>query len=120
MVFSKRLISAGVPPSWARMLGLNAEDNITATGATQGTAYQLTQSINRIAGGGLNTGVVLPAAAKDITNFSTVQNGTATTKLVYPNVGEEFNAIGPNNPITVLASNSITLYRVSDTRWITA
>jgi hypothetical protein len=100
------------------MLGLNAEDNITATGATQATAYQLTQSINRITTGILNTGVRLPAFSADITNFCVVRNSTVTNKLIYPNTGEEINGLGPNNPIT-LGAGGYVIYRVSDTRWIT-
>ena len=111
-----RLIRAGIPPTWARMLGRDAEDNITATGATQGTAYQITKSFNNVTGGALNTGLILPAFSKDISNEFFFMNNSGSQKWVYPAVGEEIAGFGVNNPAGLVVTR--TLYRISETKWI--
>jgi hypothetical protein len=86
------------------------QSGITAAGNAQGNATQLTAAQCQISTAAASTGVILPksqAGAEII-----VLNNGANTVNIYPAVGEQINALGNNNPIT-LATNAAPLFLIS-------
>jgi len=79
--------------------------NLTATGASQGTAYAMNSTVfydfTTVAAG---TGALLPHAGYAINNVQ-VGNYGANNLFVYPYVGDSINALGVNNPYTVTAGH---------------
>lgn len=84
-----------IEPSWSGFA--NPVINLTATGAAQGTALQLTNMMNWVGTAAVGTGVVLPT----VSGLVYVFNGGANALAIYPPVGGTINGGAVNTPISL-------------------
>lgn len=83
-------------------------DGIAAAGSTQGTATQLTDTINSVGTVAAGTGVILPPAK--VGGFISVANHGLNPLNVYPATGETVEALAANTPLVL---NPGQLYRAA-------
>ncbi len=77
---------------------------LAAAGVAQGDALVLTTDWVEITSGGLNTGVVV---ANFGIGFGTwIWNTTGTTKKIYPPLGCAIDALGTNNPYSLVTAKA--------------
>lgn len=94
-------------------------DAITAAGATQNTAIELTTASNNVtvvvAGA---DGVRLPIAQPGVQIL--VRNSDASDSLnIYPATGAQINALGANAAFSLVAGSTIQLFATTTTQWFT-
>lgn len=80
------------------------DDNVAATGRTQGTANLLLKTHNTIKTTGPNDdGVILPAVTAEMigSHIDTVNTDLSRSVKVYPAVGDEINSRGVNTPFSL-------------------
>jgi hypothetical protein len=96
-----------------------SQDNIAAAGTTQGTATQITKSINRVTTltTGSATGVILPSSQPGF-DFVVINSGTSTLN-VYPQTGEQINTNGVNAAQTAATGTVTIFYCVTAGTWWT-
>jgi hypothetical protein len=84
-------------------------DAITAAGATQATATEITTASN---------GVRLPTAQPGVQIL--VRNSDAADSLnIYPATGAQINALGANAAFSLAAGLTIQLFSTTTTQWFT-
>ena len=90
---------------------------VTATGNSQGTAYQIIQHYTNITSVPASTGVILPSS---ILGYEyAVKNTTGTACNVYPPSGSSINALGANIAYSLGGTTSAHFVCVSSTNWQT-
>jgi len=92
---------------------------VTAAGATQATATQITTGVSFCNGGALNTGLILPSGTT-LGNGSIclIYNFNANAILLYPAVGESLNRAAVNASVSIPSGGStIMISGVAGTRW---
>jgi hypothetical protein len=94
-------------------------DAITAAGATQATATEITTASNNVtvvAAGA--DGVRLPTAQPGVQIL--VRNSDAADSLnIYPATGAQINALGANAAFSLAAGLTIQLFSTTTTQWFT-
>ncbi len=107
----------------ADCLGDTQEDGITSAGNSQGTAYPLKASINRVTGGTAVTGdcLRLPAIASFKPSSVSIRSDFIGFALnVFPASGESINGLAANASYSLPAGSGITFRKASSTIWIVA
>jgi len=97
------------------VLGFTTEANVVATGTTQGTATPLTTEWAHVSTTPANSGVMLASFGAGVPN--TVINRGASTLKVYPPVGSQIDALGPNNPYSLATTKTQTFNQTTDTQY---
>lgn len=93
--------------------------SITAAGATQATATELTTAINNVAvvAAGAD-GVRLPLAEPGVQIL--IRNSDASDTLsIYPDTGGQINALGANTAFSLAAGSTVQLFANTTTQWFT-
>lgn len=118
MALTRDLVAIGIETRRAELIGDTIADSLTATGATQATAYPIMASINRFTTVAVGTGGRLQTV--DLTPQSQifVKNAGANTLNVYPAVGEEIDGLGLNVPVGVLATTVGTFIKIGTGKWV--
>ena len=108
------LLSSGV-------LRVSPQNNITAAGATPGTATNLTQNFNAVTTVAAGTGVRLPTASAQSVNgmLVVVFNRGANTLNVYPPAGGQINALGVDVANTIASGASAAYFAITNTQYYT-
>lgn len=115
------LVSIGIPPRNADLLGESTAATITLTGNNQATAYQLSASINEISNGTAvtATGAKLPLVAVCKSAVVLIRsNNIAFAAQIYPGSGESINSLAANTAFPVPAGTTGIFAKISSTRWI--
>lgn len=107
----------GLAATAGQNLRLGVDPIATSTGVDQSTAYLLNKYFTNITTAPLNTGVILPVNSGGV-NIRVKNNG-ANSVAVYPQVGGDINALGVNNPYTLVSGASVALISTSTTHWET-
>lgn len=113
MTASVQLLSQiGFRPAQASHLGYTLQIGITASGANQANAYQLTQSVNQVLAGANNSGVRLPKASLSDAGVYVVKNITnpAVQILLYPYTGDYLQGL-INTPVAIANGAVATVYK---------
>jgi hypothetical protein len=115
---------AGAP----RALGQGSEYGVSAAGTSQSTATALaaitSATAHVVTSVGTGQGVRLPACAAGSGGVSgsgvveQVYNTTSTQLALYPNSGDQINALGTNNPITVNGPGLMIVQCVNANVWV--
>ena len=94
-------------------------DAITAAGATQATATEITTAINNVTVvAAAADGVRLPTAQPGVQIL--VRNSDALDSLnIYPATGSQINALGANAAFSLVAGSTIQLFATTTTQWFT-
>lgn len=94
---------------------------LTAIGSTQNGALGLLQNFNEVTTVAAGTGVRLPSGATvSVTGLEiTVWNQGANTLNIYPPTSAQINALGTNNPDTLVAGACRTYVAMSSTQYRT-
>ena len=89
---------------------------LTATGTTQGTAYEVTTAKSAFSTVAADTGAVLDdqAVAGD---SQMICNGGANPLNVYPPSGAQINALGANQPMTLAVRTACEFHCLTSTLW---
>lgn len=109
------LMAAGMPASWANMLGTAPAQTVTAAGSTQQTATQLVAGASTI-GTGAAGGVILPPVLAN--PDAVIMNNSGNAQNVYPAVGESLNSLSPNTAISIPAGKSASFKPSGHKSWI--
>lgn len=117
MTRKTNLTGSGLPPLAAEFIVGNVGSALTATGADQATALQLSADVNEITTAAASTGVRLPPMSPGDTIF--IYNIGANTVSLYPPVGESINAIAVNGAFSVATAKTVIVTKVSATRYAT-
>lgn len=94
MPLASRMLVSGLSAVQVAAIQGTTANNLTATGATQGTALALPADICKITTAAASTGVLIPPANPG--DSGTVFNGGANALLLYPPIGGKVNALGTN------------------------
>jgi len=94
------------------VLGFSLDNSVTATGASQATAAVLSTEWVVVKAGAVNTGVLLNAFGAGTMTW--VFNKSGSSKLVYPPVGAQIDALGVNAPYP-LAGSKMQVFSQTDT-----
>jgi hypothetical protein len=110
----KEMQQSGMWVTQAQAVNGSLETGITAAGATQATAYQLTKVISNVTTTAASTGVLLPAglAAGDHT---IVRNGGANALTVYPQGAGTINGAAT---LSIAAGKVAYLINIDGINWI--
>jgi len=94
-------------------------DTITAAGATQATATEITTAINNVTVvTAAADGVRLPIAQPGVQIL--IRNSDASDALnIYPATGAQINALGANAAFSLAAGLTIQLFSTTTTQWFT-
>jgi len=112
----------GVAPGLYRLNYGDYEDNVTAVGSTQGTAYALTKRVTRVTGGN-GAGVVLPTATQGdcylVLNESASNPaaGLSNAINVYPPSGDSIYPLGANTRNYQSANTAVFYEKLGSTYW---
>ena len=115
MATTSALMAAGMPAAWANMLGTTPAPTVTAAGASQQAATQLTPGAS-ILGPAAAAGVVLPPAGGQ--PDCVVYNNSGNTQNIYPANGETINSLTANTPVTLITGKSGTFMPAGHKAWI--
>lgn len=97
------------------VLAFTVEDTITATGASQATAFALTTEWAEVTVTPINAGVKLAAFGPGVP--SVVFNRGANPLQVYPPIGAQIDALGVNNQFVLAATKMQTFYQISNAQF---
>jgi hypothetical protein len=95
----------------------SVDNNVTALGSTQGTAYQITKNVTNVTTAALNTGVIVPANLS-VNDVVVVRNGGANALAVYPQSGGQINAAGANTALSVAVGKTAILISLDGLNFI--
>lgn len=105
MSITSHIMAGGIPaPAAAAISGLVA-DGLTATGATQATAFPIGVSINAFSTVTASTGAVLPISSVPGDQI-VIFNGGASTLTVYPPLGGTINNLAVNTGLALVTLKS--------------
>ncbi len=95
---------------------ISISSNVTAAGATLGTATVLTSLFNRVGTAALSTGVNLPDV--DIGVVVTIRNDGANAVLAYPiNASGVINALSAGAGFSIASGAQARLIRTATNQW---
>jgi hypothetical protein len=94
------------------VLGFTVENNITAAGATQGTAALLETEWSVVTTTPVNSGVLLKEFGPGVPQ--TVFNFGANSLKVYPFSGAQIDALGINGPYALASAKMQTFYQTDN------
>lgn len=89
---------------------------LTATGSTQGGAYEVTFAKNAFTTVAAGTGAILDSDAAP-GDSQLIYNGGANVLRVYPQSGGQINNLGANNPAFVQPRTSAEFFMLTTTLW---
>jgi hypothetical protein len=96
------------------------DSSVTATGATQGTAYPIVKYFTNVTTAAAGTGLILPVPVSGSSATFVVKNNGGNNLAVYPPVGATINALAANTAFTVnTGGNSNTFRATSATHYET-
>jgi hypothetical protein len=103
-------------------LSVSLQNNITATGTTQATAFALTANINIVTTTPAGSGVILPAVNKGGFPLAPgtsvkVYNRGANLLNIYPPVGHQIAIAPVNIPVNMVAAGVAIYDYVGGTQW---
>lgn len=116
MAIPSRII--GTPEGVVGAISGDLQDNITATGTTQATAFALNSVYSIVTTAAASTGVRLMTAEPSAEVF--VRNLGANTLNVYPPVGSDINGGTVNAAVTIAAGAFQWFIGRNGTSWTTA
>ena len=93
-------------------------NGLTAVGTNQATALLIASDYNVITASAVGTGVVMPNASAG--KNMVISNISTNPIVVYPAVGQTFDALAANAGITIPANGLIHLFAASATAWVTS
>jgi hypothetical protein len=96
-------------------LTLGVDPNVTATGSTQGTAYQIVKALTYITTAASNTGVVLPSATAG--RYFAFTNDGLNAVNIYPASGQSFKGESTNAAISLSEGGFAAFYALNSTTW---
>lgn len=111
-----QLVGVGIPPGAAQLIG-NTVAAVTGVGTAQATATPLVQNINVLTTSSGQTAFV-PSSIWPIGGSLAISNPAATTALIFPPVGGNFNGGSTDANITVAQNANIVITRLSSVNWI--
>jgi hypothetical protein len=118
-----KLVGMGAPPAGAGFMTGDVAANLTATGATQGTALAMFANFNQFTNVAASTGCVLPAISSvpmlGVANGDSIEvfNAGANALAVYPPLGSSINGLAVNTAISVLANKAARFIQLAPTAW---
>lgn len=95
----------------------SVNNNVSAAGATQGTATLIASQINVISTVSSGQGVVMPTAISGMR--LTLINTSANSCSVYPATGGTINSLGTNTAFALAAGARLDFQATSTTQWYT-
>lgn len=110
-----KIVGSGQSGSSAQYISGDAQSGVTATGSTQGTAYQLTADNTAFSTVAASTGAILQAGSPGDETF--VYNGGANSLTVYPPVGGTINNLSANTGFAVATTKSCAFVQVGAAAW---
>lgn len=113
-----KLVGAGMPPLQATLAG-NTVATLAGIGTTQGAAAPLLNNVTLLTTSGGATAFVA-STIWGIGDSITVFNTTATTALLFPPSGGNFNGGSTNASVNVTQNTALTILRATSTEWITS
>lgn len=117
MAFLKEMQQSGLWATQAQAAAGSIETGITATGATQATAYPLSKVISNVTTAALNTGVVVPASVATGDQIF-VRNGGANALAVYPVGTATINGAGAGVALSLAVGKTCQLICLDGSNWI--
>lgn len=117
MALTSELTGLGMPPAQAGKVGHNVSTLAGATTA-QATATLIQNSVTLATTSSGQTAFVLPSSASLLKEFY-VYNQSATTALVFPPSGGNFNGGTTDASVSVAQGKTTMFLRVSAANWIT-
>ncbi len=113
MPSAKDLINLGVPPAQAKSLGFpNPVPTLAGVGTAQSGAAAISQTMTILSTAGGATAFVMPAAISGSGPY-VVYNSTATSALVYPGSGLNFNGGTADAALTLPTLRSLLMFKVN-------
>lgn len=97
------------------VLGFTIEPSVTATGATQATAFALTTEWAEITTTPVGSGVTLNSFGPGVP--STVMNMGANALKVYPPSGGQIDALGVDSPYSLPATKTQIFNQIAPGQW---
>ena len=95
----------------------DAATSISAAGATQGTATELTNAVSGITTVASNAGVIL-SSQSSAGDFQVVFNAGANSLKIYPDTGAKINQLAVNIAMSLATNTGCVLFKVSTTQWV--
>lgn len=117
MSYPSNLTGVGLPPAASVYICGTVEDNITATGATQGAAYFSSADHIIVTTAAAGTGIRLPNPEPGAE--VTVKNLGANALLVYPSTGGAINALSANAGFSIAAGGQARFLGRNSLNWVT-
>lgn len=102
----RALVQADLPVSFA--------GGLTATGSTQGTAFQIAAGVNQFSTVAAATGAILVTTANGI--GTVIINDGANPLSVYPVSGSNFTGLAANAAVSIAAGGSATFWQITSTQ----
>lgn len=99
MATAQRLTVSGISAVQAGAIQGTTANNLTATGASQGTALALPADICKFTTVAASTGAIIPPANPG--DSGTVFNGGANALSLYPPTGGKINAVATNGAYSI-------------------
>ena len=103
------------PNSIAPSLLSSSNNSVTAVGTNQATAFQITTDFVTVTSSSVGSGVVVSTASGG--KNCIISNKSSNTILVYPAVGQTFDSLGVNSPISLPVNGLLELFGQSSTTW---
>lgn len=116
MAIAQRLLGSGLGAQAAANIVGDVDPAITATGSTQGTAYQLFAANSLVTTAASGTGVIVPVMNPG--DSILIKNEGANTLSVYPRTGENINALSANSAYSLSAATAVQLTKITNTKYI--
>lgn len=113
---ASQLVGVGMPPNQAQLVG-NTVYAVTGVGTAQATATPLVGNLNVLTTSSGQTAFV-PSSIWPIGGSLGISNPAATTALIFPPVGGNFNGGSTDANITVAQNANIVITRLSSVNWI--
>lgn len=116
MAIARNIVGSGIPPLAATNIVGDTDQAITATGSTQGTAYDLFAVNNYVSTTAASTGVQLQPCNPGDEIF--VYNAGASTLSVYGQTGETINNGAANAAHSVATVKGAIYKKLTNTAWM--
>ena len=117
MAYARQMMGgSGIPAGMATAINGGVQSGLTATGTTQGTAYNVNLGMAYFSTVAASTGAVLTAGAPGDETW--IHNAGANALTVYPPSGAQINAAGPNTGVSLATNTGMILKCISATQWV--